>query len=69
MLRLIRSCATRLDALHPQWDVSKLMRYIKIACNALQCIFQHVGISAADFGISQPFIIRFSVYSIVLAIG
>ena len=30
------------------------------ACIVLRCIFQHVGIFAADFGISQAFIIRFS---------
>ena len=29
-------------------------------CDVLQCIFQHIGIFAPDFGISQPFIIRFS---------
>ena len=32
----------------------------KIACDALRCIFQHVGNFALDFGISQPIIIRFS---------
>ena len=31
----------------------------KITCDVLRCIFQHVGISAPDFGISKLFIIRF----------
>ena len=35
--------ATRCDAVHPRWDVPKLLRYIRIACDVLQCIFQHVG--------------------------
>ena len=52
--------ATRCDAVHPQWDVPKLLRYIKIICDVLRCIFQHVGTFAPDFRISQPFIIRFS---------
>ena len=52
--------ATRCDALHPRWDVSKFLRYFKIACDVLRYIFQHVGICAPDFRISQPFIIRFS---------
>ena len=46
--------------LYSGWDVLKLLRYIKIACDVLRCIFQHVGICAPDVGISQPFIIRFS---------
>ena len=52
--------ATRCDATHSRWDVPKLLRYIKITCDVLRCIFQHVGIYAPDFGISQLFIIRFS---------
>ena len=38
----------------------KLLRYIKIACDMLRFIFQHVGIFTPDFGMAQPFIIRFS---------
>ena len=34
--------------------------YIKISCNVLRCIFQNVGIFSPDFGMIQPFIIRFS---------
>ena len=49
--------ATRCDAVHSRWDVPTLLRYIKIACDVLRCIFQHV---APDFGISQLFIVRFS---------
>ena len=51
--------ATRCDAAHPRWDVLKHLRCIKIACDVLRCIFQHVGIFAFDFGISQSFIIQF----------
>ena len=51
---------TRCDAVHPRWDVPTLLRYIKITCDMLRCIFQHVGIFAPDFRISQLFIIRFS---------
>ena len=35
-------------------------RCIKIACDALRWVFQHVGIPAPDFGISLLFIVRFS---------
>ena len=52
--------ATRCDTGHLRWDVLKPMRCIKIACDALRCIFQHVGNFAPDFEISQPIIIRFS---------
>ena len=31
-----------------------------MACNVLQCIFQHVGNIAPNFGISQIFTIQFS---------
>ena len=50
----------RCDVVHLRWDVPKPLRYIKITCDVLRCIFQHVGISAPDFGISKLFIIRFS---------
>ena len=40
-------------------SVIKIIK-IKIACDVLQCIFQHVGNFTPNFGISQPFIIRFS---------
>ena len=52
--------ATCCDAVHPRWDVPKPLRFIKIACNVLRCIYQHVGIFAPDFGIAQSFIIQFS---------
>ena len=52
--------ATRCDAAHLRWDVLKPPRCIKIACDALQCIFQHVGNFSPDFGISQLYIVRFS---------
>ena len=51
--------ATRCDAVHLRSDFLKLLRYIKITWDVLRCIFQHVGISAPDVGISQLFIIRF----------
>ena len=51
--------ATRCDATHPRWNVLKPMRCIKIACDALQWVFQRVGISAPDFEISLLFIVRF----------
>ena len=51
---------TRCEAAHLRVDVLKPLRYIKITCDELRCIFQHVGISAPDFGISQLFIIRLS---------
>ena len=41
------------------WDVPKLLRYIKIACDVLRCIFLCVVICAPDFRVAQPFIIRF----------
>ena len=44
--------ATRCDAVHPRWDVPMHLRCSKIACDALRCIFQHVGNFAPDFGIS-----------------
>ena len=52
--------ATRCDATHPRRNVTKTLRCIKIACDALRCIFQHVGSFAPDNGISQLFIVRFS---------
>ena len=53
--------ATRCDTIiHLRWDVLKPMPCIKIACDALRCIFQHVGNFAPDFVISQQIIIRFS---------
>ena len=52
--------ATRCDAAHLRWGVSKLLRCKKNACDVLRCIFQHVGIFAPDFGISQLHILRFS---------
>ena len=51
---------TRCDATHPRQNVLKTLRCIKIACDGLQWVFQHVGISAPDFGISLLFIVRFS---------
>ena len=36
------------------------LRCSQITCDALRCIFQHVGNSAPDFGISQLFTTRFS---------
>ena len=51
---------TGCDTVHLRWAFPKLLRYIKIACHVLQCIFQHVGNSAPNFGISQLFIVRFS---------
>ena len=55
-----KGTATRWDAAQQQWGVSKLLRCKKNACDVLRFIFQHVGIFAPDFGIAQPFIIRFS---------
>ena len=52
--------ATPCDTVHLRWDVIMPLRCIKIASDALQCIFQHVGSLAPDFGISQLIIIRFS---------
>ena len=52
--------ATCCDATHPRWNVLKPLRCIKIACDALRWVFQHVGISAPDFGISLLFIVLFS---------
>ena len=52
--------ATRCDAAHLRWDVLKLLRCMKIVCNALRCKFQHVQYFAPDFGVAQPFIIQFS---------
>ena len=50
---------------HPIVDVQHrsvwLGLYIKMTCDMWRCIFQHVGISALDVGISQPFIILFSI--------
>ena len=43
--------ATRCDAVHSRWDVPNLLRYIKIACDVLRCIFQHVVNFGPDFGI------------------
>ena len=40
--------------------ILKPLRCIKIACDALRCIFQHVDNSPPDFGISQLFIARFT---------
>ena len=31
------------NAVHPQWDVSKLLWSIKVACIPLKCIFQRAG--------------------------
>ena len=44
----------------PRRKVLKPLRCIKIGCDALRCIFQHVGSFAADGGISQLFIVRSS---------
>ena len=52
--------ATRCDAAIPQRNVLQPLRCIKIPCDARRCIFQHVGNSALDFGISQLFTTRFS---------
>ena len=52
--------ATSCDDVHPRWDVPKLLRYIKTAWDVLRCIFQHVRIFAPNFGIAQPFTMRFS---------
>ena len=52
--------ATRCDATHPQQNVLKPLRCIKIACDALRWIFQHVGSFAPDGGISQLITVRFS---------
>ena len=52
--------ATRCDIAYLRWGVPNLLRCRKIVFDALRCIFQHVGNFAPDFGISQPFIIRFS---------
>ena len=52
--------ATRCDATHPRWNVLKPLRCIEITCDALRWVFQHVGISAPDFGISLLFIVRCS---------
>ena len=52
--------ATCCDAAHLRWGVSKPLRCIKNACDALRCKFQHVGNFAPDIGISQLFIVRFS---------
>ena len=52
--------ATRCNATHPRLNVLKPLRCIKMACDALQWVFQHVEISAPDFGISLLFIVRFS---------
>ena len=52
--------ATHCDAILPQWEVLMSLRCIKIACDDLRCIFQHVGNLALDFGISQLHVIRFS---------
>ena len=51
---------TRCDAAHLRWDVLKDLRCIKITCDVLRCIFQHVGNFSPDFGISLRFIVRFS---------
>ena len=51
---------TRCDAAHLEWNVLKPLRCIKIACDALRCIYHHVGNLAPDFGISQLFLFRFS---------
>ena len=52
--------ATRCDIAHLRWDVLKPLRCIKIACDVLRCILQHVGNFSPDFGISL-FIVRFSI--------
>ena len=52
--------ATRCDDAHLRWDVLKHLRCIKITCDVLRCIFQHVGNFSPDFGISLLFIVRFS---------
>ena len=43
-----------------RWGVPKTLRCIKIASDRLQCIFQHVGNLAPNFGIFQLFTVRFS---------
>ena len=53
--------ATRCDTAHLRWDVLKALRCIKIACDVLRCIFQHVGNFSTDFGISQHFIVQFPI--------
>ena len=50
--------ATRCVATHLRRDVLNSLRCIKIACDALRYIFQHVGNLSPDFGISQLFIVR-----------
>ena len=45
--------APRCDATHSRQNVLKPLRCMKIACDALRCIFQHVGNFAPDGGISQ----------------
>ena len=45
--------ATRCDAVYPRWDVPMHLRCSNITCDALWCIFKHVGNFAPD-------IVRFS---------
>ena len=52
--------ATRCDATHPRRNVRKPLRCIKIKCDALRCIFQHVGNFAPDGSISQLITVQFS---------
>ena len=51
--------ATCCDVAHLRWDVHKTLPCIKIACDGLRCIFEHVGNLAPDFGIFQLFTFRF----------
>ena len=53
--------ATRCNAAHLRWDDLKPLRCIKIACDVLRCIFQHVGSLSLDFVISQLFIVQCSI--------
>ena len=58
--------ATRCDVAHLRWGVPKPLRCRKIACDAHQCKFQHVGYFAPNIGISQRFIQ--AVFSIMIGI-
>ena len=51
--------ATHCDVVHLLWGVPKPLRCRKIACDAMQCTFQHVGNFAPDIGVSKLFIVQF----------
>ena len=58
-----KGLATHCDIVHLRWDVPKSLQCIKIACDALRCIFQHVGNLAPDFGIFQNHQLNISNYN------